>query len=58
MIMKNERKMMIDIRVNGGFKRLVVDDMEICARDGIFYFFSDGEKYEVPFEDMSQLYVC
>ena len=55
--MKNERKMMVDIRVGSTFKRLVVDDMEICARDGCFYFYSDGERYEIPFEDFSQMYI-
>ena len=52
-------KMMIDFRstVSGKFIRRAIDDFEFCVREGFAYFSSNGERYEIHLEDISQIYV-
>lgn len=53
------RKLMIDFRdiASGKFIRRAVDDFEFCVREGFAYFSSNGERYEIHLEDISQIYV-
>lgn len=36
--------------------RCKVDDCSFCVRDGICYFTSNGSDYEIPIEDIFQVY--
>ena len=52
-----EKRMMIDYRnENGDFVRRIVDDCEFCVRRGFAWFISEGTKYSVPLEDVSQVF--
>lgn len=51
------KNMMIDYRDSEGkFVRKVIDNFEFCVRDGVAHFFSEGIKYQVPLQDLSQVY--
>ncbi len=52
-----EKMLMIDYRDNfGTIYRKVIDNMEFCVRNGHAYFISDGVKYSVDLENISQVY--
>ena len=58
-----EKAMFIDYREHldddkTKFIRKVVDNYEFCVRDGIAYFSSCGQFYQVPLEDVSQVYTA
>ena len=54
------KQMMIDYRVHINdeikFVRKVIDNYEFCVREGVAYFVSCGEYYNIPIEDISQVY--
>lgn len=53
-----EKVMMIDYRNdNDEFVRKEIDDMEFCVRNGNVYFISDGEKFCIQLESVSQVYL-
>ena len=52
-----KKQLMIDYHDgNGGFVRKVIDDFELCVRNGVAYFISEGVKCHVNLEDISQVY--
>ena len=52
-----KKQLMIDYRnPDGGFIRRVIDDFEMCVRDNVLYFISEGVKYAIPLPDVSQVY--
>ena len=54
-----KKEMMIGYRdEEDEIHRKVIDDMEFCVRKGIAYFISDGIKYQVPLEDVIQVYTA
>ena len=54
-----EKQMMIDYHNEDedGFERKPIDDNEFCVRQGDMYFMSDGERYCIPLERCSQVYM-
>lgn len=56
------KELMIDYRdgINPdgttNFVRKTIDDFEFCVRDGVVYFISEGVKYHIPLQDISQVY--
>lgn len=58
-----EKEMMIDYR--GGinpdgttkFVRKHIDNFEFCIREGVAYFISEGKRFKVPIQEISQVYV-
>lgn len=51
------KNLMIDYRDSDGkICRKAVDDMEFCVRDGVGYFASNDCEYEVPLENIIQMY--
>ncbi len=53
-----EKNLMIDYRnEDGNFVRRVIDNFEFCVREGVAYFISEGVKYNVTLQNISQLYI-
>ena len=51
------KNMMIDYKNDEGiFVRRVIDNYEFCIHEGDAYFISEGVKYKVPIQDISQVY--
>ncbi len=49
--------LMIDYRdEEGTIFRRVMDDMEFCVRNGNAYFISEKTKYEIPLDQVIQVY--
>lgn len=52
-----EKKMMIDYRnESGDFERKEIDAFEFCIRNGIACFTSGGVAYNIPIQNISQVY--
>lgn len=52
------RGLMIDFtdEKTGKIRRMRIDGGAFSIRDGVCYFTSDGDNYEVPVEDIFQVY--
>jgi len=56
------KELMIDYRIedeNGDVqvRRKEIDNFEFCVRNGLVYFRSDDRIYQVPLQDVSQVYL-
>lgn len=51
------KEMIIDYRNDdGSFSRKTIDNYEFCIREGVAYFASQGVPYQVPMQNISQVY--
>ncbi len=59
-----EKEMYIDYRESKNhdgtvkFIRKTIDNFEFCVREGMAYFMSGGQSFQVPLECVSQIYTA